>query len=245
MLGSPMKCAPSWNGSSRKKKLRFLVATTTVAQGVNFPISGVVMASHQYPTSTSPFWEDMPPEDFWNIAGRAGRISQGRLGVVALVAGTPAKAEELREFIIKQSGELNSALISLAREASDKLGDLGAIVYSHPEWSTFVQYLAHTYRQMGQPEGFADEIEQVLRNTFGFEKLRSEAPALATRLLEGVHAYTQYLQEPGQPIRLVDSTGFSLQSVGLFWVLRGRKVFGQILGMPNLFSAKKTETCKP
>ena len=52
--------------------LKFLVATTTIAQGVNFPVSGVVMASHQYP-----YGEDMPPEDFWNVAGRAGRVSQG------------------------------------------------------------------------------------------------------------------------------------------------------------------------
>jgi hypothetical protein len=49
--------------------LRYLVATTTIAQGVNFPVSGVVMASYQYP-----YGEDMPPEDFWNIAGRAGRV---------------------------------------------------------------------------------------------------------------------------------------------------------------------------
>ncbi len=194
-------------------ELKFLVATTTIAQGVNFPVSGVVMASHQYPASTAPFWVDMPPEDFWNIAGRAGRISQGSLGVVALVAASQSKADALRTFISKQSGELNSTLISLAREAGDLLGDLGAIVYSRPEWSTFVQYLAHTYRQMGQPEGFADEIEQVLRGTLGFDKLRAEDPTLANRLLAGVHTYTQYLQEPGQPLKLVDSTGFSLQSI--------------------------------
>jgi hypothetical protein len=194
-------------------ELRFLVATTTIAQGVNFPVSGVVMASHRYPASTSPFWVDMPPEDFWNIAGRAGRISQGSLGVVALVASNQSKADTLRTFIDKQSGKLNSALISLAREAGDLMGDLGAIVYSHPEWSTFVQYLAHTYRQMGQPENFADEIEQVLRGTFGFEKLRAQDPTLANRLLDGIHSYTHYLQEPGQPLKLVDSTGFSLQSI--------------------------------
>ena len=41
-------------------ELRFLVATTTIAQGVNFPVSGVVMASHQYPINTPPFWVDMP-----------------------------------------------------------------------------------------------------------------------------------------------------------------------------------------
>jgi hypothetical protein len=192
-------------------KLKFLVATTTIAQGVNFPVTGVVMASHQYPTDKGP--HDMPPEDFWNIAGRAGRIDQGSLGIVALVANTGSKATILRDFINRQSGELNSALIALAKEAGDWLSDLGRIVYEHPEWSTFVQYLAHTYRQMGKPADFADQIEQVLRGTFGFEKLRVQNSSLANKLLAGVYTYTNYLQEPGQPLKLVDSTGFSLQSI--------------------------------
>lgn len=189
-------------------ELNFLVATTTIAQGVNFPISGVVMASHQYP-----YGEDMPPEDFWNIAGRTGRIGQGSIGVVAFVANNQKKANILRDFINEQSGELNSALITLAQKAGDLLNDLGEIVKNQPEWSAFVQYLVHTYRQMGQPEGFANDIEQVLRNTFGFEKLRAEDSTLANRLLNGVRSYTDYLQEPDQPIKLVDSTGFSLESI--------------------------------
>lgn len=191
-----------------ENELKFLVATTTIAQGVNFPISGIVMASHQYP-----YGEDMPPEDFWNIAGRAGRIDQGSLGIVALAADTPDKAAALRKFINQRTGDLNSALINLAIEAGDMLSDLGSIVYTHPEWSTFVQYLVHTYRQMGEPENFADEIEQILRGTFGFEKLRTQNSALANRLLDGIHAYTSYLRRPGQPLKLVDSTGFSLQSI--------------------------------
>ena len=205
-----------------EEELRFLVATTTIAQGVNFPVSGMVMASYQYP-----YGVDMPPEDFWNIAGRAGRISQGSLGVVALAAENDAKARKLRSFINCQSGELNSALMSLALDAGDQLGNLEAIVYSHPEWSTFVQYLAHTYRQMGQPEGFVNEIEQILRNTFGFEKLRAENSTLANRLLDGVHAYAQYLQQPGQPIKLVDSTGFSLQSIKTVLAAANQENIGQ------------------
>jgi len=196
-----------------KHKLRFLVATTTIAQGVNFPVSGVVMASHQYPASSHPFWTDMPPEDFWNIAGRAGRISQGSLGVVSLVASDPQRAEVLKAFINKQAGNLNSALITIATEAGDLMRDLGALVYNHPEWSGFLQYLAHTYRQMGQPAGFADQVEQVLRSTFGFETLRSQNADLAGRLLDGIRTYAQYLARPNQPLSLVDSTGFSLQSI--------------------------------
>lgn len=213
-----------------EEELQFLVATTTIAQGVNFPVSGVVMASHQYP-----YGENMPPEDFWNIAGRAGRVSHGALGVVALVAKSPSKAAALRKFIEKQSGALNSALISLVRDAGEMLGDLQGIVYLKPEWSTFVQYLSHTYRQMGQPEAFADEVEQVLRGTFGFDKLRAEEPNLAAQLLEGVHTYTQYLQEPGQPLKLVDSTGFSLQSIKTVLTHSG-EISGDTWDSDSLFS---------
>lgn len=189
-------------------ELKFLVATTTIAQGVNFPVTGVVMASHQYP-----YGQDMPPEDFWNIAGRAGRVGQGSLGIVALIADSVPKATILRSFIDQQSGELNSALIAMAKEAGDWLADLSGIVNKYPAWSAFVQYLAHTYRQMGEPAGFADQIEQVLRGTFGFEKLRVQNLLLANKLLAGIQTYTDYLQEPGQPLKLVDSTGFSLQSI--------------------------------
>ena len=189
-------------------KLKFLVATTTIAQGVNFPVSGVVMASHQYP-----YGDDMPSEDFWNLAGRAGRVTQGQLGVIALAADSEDKAATLRNFINNQTRDLNSALVQLAIEADDALDDLGRIVYSNPEWSSFLQYLAHTYRQMGEPDSYFEEIEQVLRGTLGFEKLRLSNSRIARRLLGGIEEYSRYLQEPNQPLKLVDSTGFSLQSI--------------------------------
>ncbi|MCM2286516.1 MAG: DEAD/DEAH box helicase [Desulfobacula sp.] len=202
-----------------ENELKFLVATTTIAQGVNFPVTGVVMASHQYRLPKPPFREIMPPEDFWNIAGRAGRIGQGSLGVVALVADSNGKAETLKKFINNQSGDLNSALLQLAIEAGDLMTDLGDIVYRKPEWSSFLQYLAHTYRQMGKPETFVEQVEQVLRGTLGFEKLRTHNSKLANKLLSGIHTYTDYLKRPKQPLKLVDSTGFSLQSINAVLVL--------------------------
>ncbi len=221
-------------------ELDFLVATTTIAQGVNFPVSGVVMASHQYPLSG-----DMPAEDFWNIAGRAGRVDQGSLGVVALVSEDDNKTEKLKEFINKQAGELNSALIGMVSEASDFLENLGAIVYSHPEWSAFLQYLAHTYRQMGQPKDFADKIEQVLRGTLGFEKLRQSNSEWANRLLVGIRSYTDYLQEPGQPLKLVDSTGFSLQSIKAVLSAAGKEgIDKNIWNSETLFSSGGSELQK-
>lgn len=202
-----------------KGQLDVLAATTTIAQGVNFPVSGVVMASTQY--SSKGYSVPMPAEDFWNIAGRAGRVSQGQLGVVALVAEDESKVAERRGFICRNTGDLNSALIQLAQSAGDKLSDLGRIVYSDPEWSSFLQYLVHTYRQMGQPSNFADQIEQVLRGTLGFEKLRASNSQIARRLLSGIATYVTYLSAPGQPLKLVDSTGFSLQSIKTVMTHRG------------------------
>ncbi|WP_294052596.1 DEAD/DEAH box helicase [Thiolapillus sp.] len=199
-----------------KGQLDVLAATTTIAQGVNFPVSGVVMAATQYP-----FGQSMPPEDFWNIAGRAGRVSQGQLGIVALVARNQQEVAERRRFINDQTGDLNSALIELAQVAADELSDLGGIVYRHPEWSSFLQYLVHTYRQMGAPDNFADQIEQVLRGTLGFEKLRARDSLLARRLLGGIRTYVDYVAQPQQPLKLVDSTGFSLQSIRTVMTHRG------------------------
>lgn len=199
-----------------KGHLDALAATTTLAQGVNFPVSGVVMAATQYP-----FGQDMPAEDFWNIAGRAGRVSQGQLGVVALVAKDEDEVEKRRDFINRNTGDLNSALIQLAQAAASELTDLGLIVYRHPEWSSFLQYLAHTYRQMGQPANFADQIEQVLRGTFGFERLRTSNSQIARNLLSGIRTYVSYMASPAQPLGLVDSTGFSLQSIKTVMTYRG------------------------
>ncbi|MRJ42229.1 MULTISPECIES: DEAD/DEAH box helicase [Idiomarina] len=202
-----------------KGRLDVLAATTTIAQGVNFPVSGVVMASTHYPQGRSSV--PMPPEDFWNIAGRAGRVSQGQLGVVALVAKSEVEVAQRREFIGRVTGDLNSALIKLAQAAADELSDLGMIVYRHPEWSSFLQYLVHTYRQLGAPANFADQIEQVLRGTLGFEKLRTSNSRIASQLLGGIRNYVSYIAGPGQPLKLVDSTGFSLQSIRTVMTHRG------------------------
>lgn len=190
-----------------RERIKILVATTTIAQGVNFPVSGVVLASHQYP-----YGKDMPPEDFWNLAGRAGRVDQGSLGIIALVASDTQKADKLRQFVSQNVISLNSTLIGMVKNALEQWGSLQLHrLYQQPEWSAFLQYLAHTYRQIGHKERFALEIEHILRGTLGFKKLRKNHPAWADSLIIGVKNYAEKIA--GQPLQLVDSTGFSWESV--------------------------------
>jgi hypothetical protein len=202
-----------------KGELDVLAATTTIAQGVNFPVSGVVMAATSYPANRHTI--PMPAEDFWNIAGRAGRVSQSQMGIVALVATDAQEIAKRKEFIDRHTGDLNSALILLAQAAGTLMSDLGRIVFSRPEWSSFLQYLVHTYRQMGEPSNFVDQIEQVLRGTLGFEKLRTSNSSAARQLLTGIERYVAEMMQPRQPLKLVDSTGFSLESIRRVFASKG------------------------
>jgi len=188
-------------------QLSTLVATTTIAQGVNFPVSGVVLAGHQYP-----YGQDMPPEDFWNLAGRAGRADQTGLGIIALAATDDAKAASLRDYIGRNVSSLNSLLVTMVADvlSRGRTLELQTLFYMK-EWSAFLQYLAHSYRQIGDHSTFALQIEQLLRGSFGFQKIRQQDAATANALVNAVQRYAAILR--GKPLALVDSTGFSWESV--------------------------------
>lgn len=220
---------------TEKERLRVLVATTTIAQGVNFPVSGVVFASHQYP-----YGEDMPAEDFWNITGRAGRLDQGDLGIIALAAHNEARVESLRKYIGESVGELNSTLIDMIREI-DSMGSLYNLerLSPKPEWSAFLQYLAHTYRQFDNHERFAAEVEQVLRGTLGFQALRRANAGWADALVDGVYNYAARIR--GAPLELVDATGFSWETVSGTLGRLGRAGLKDEVWSPDLFSSRRND----
>ena len=214
---------------TEQNELRTLVATTTIAQGVNFPVAGVVFASHQYP-----YGQDMPPEDFWNVAGRAGRVDQGDLGIIALAANDDARCEKLRAYVDRSVGALDSTLVDMVQkvEAEGSLLHLEKLAW-RPEWSAFLQYLAHTYRQIGSHERFAAEVEQVLRGTLGFQALRRSHRGWADSLVQGVYNYAQRIQ--GKSLKLVDATGFSWETVaGTLGRLKDANVTSDVW-TPDLF----------
>ena len=186
--------------------LRHIVATTTLAQGINFPISNVVLGSYQYPYGVK-----MPSEDFWNIAGRAGRVNHGQPGVILLAAHNSEREAALKKYLQLSAVELNSTLIAMVETALERFGHLNLARLSFMgEWSSFVQFITHTYRIVGAT-AFSVRVEQVLRGTLGFRELRASRPSWADALVQSVRTYTSQLS--GKPISLVDSTGFSWESV--------------------------------
>ena len=195
--------------------LRVLCATTTIAQGINFPVSSVFLATTQYKLRRHPFRVDMPPRDFWNLAGRAGRMNQDSVGVVGIAeANRPA---DILEYVKKATGELVSRLVTVVAELdAAQTPDEFVAVIQHEQWEDFRCYVNHLVHEIGNLEQVLSSAELSLRNTYGYRVLQEsrEGQARAQKLLEATKQYARRISaNPGQ-VAMADMTGFSFEGVG-------------------------------
>lgn len=190
--------------------VRVLVATTTLAQGVNFPVSSIVLATH-YLYQPNRGKQEMSPAAFRNLAGRAGRLFQDTLGIVAFAA-QQGDDSAIESFVSRQVQDLVSVLETMVIDVLDRGWDLNltSLVRHDPRWAAFAQYLAHSYRQSGDHERFVADTEKILRATWGYRRLSSSRPAAAEQLVDASRQYADTLRRMGPGVlSLVDSTGFS------------------------------------
>lgn len=181
-----------------------LVATTTIAQGVNFPVTSIILSGYRYP-----FEGEMPADAFWNLAGRAGRLFQKTLGLVVF-ACTDKVDLEVETFVKRKVEKLVSTLEKMVEEVEQKGSEfnLKALCYDE-RWSSFTQFLVHTYRQINDHQKFLAQAELVLRGTFGYRELERKAPARAKNLLNAVRQYAEEMEKQPGYLKLADQTGFS------------------------------------
>ncbi|HEY6873291.1 MAG TPA: DEAD/DEAH box helicase [Geobacteraceae bacterium] len=193
-------------------ELQVLCATNTIAQGINFPVSSVFLASRFVPQKQSS--REMSPREFWNLAGRAGRMNQDSVGVVGLARGKDAK--EIVDYVCRQTGELVSRLVSLLNEV-EKAGHLNNLetVIHREQWDDFRCYVAHLWAEKKNLDAVLADTEQLLRNTFGYGVLRTttDGRAKADKLLEATRQYARKLADNPGVAQLADMTGFSPEGV--------------------------------
>jgi replicative superfamily II helicase len=191
--------------------IKVMCATTTIAQGLNFPVSSVFLASPKYP-----YGIQMSPREFWNLAGRAGRIGHDSVGVVGIAAG--ANPNEIRQFVSDATGDLLSRLVSMLEEIDSVggLNDLSAVIHQE-QWADFRSYIAHLWNEKRNLDEVIAEAEQLLRNTYGFSSLRAKpdrhSQQQADALLEATRGYVRQIAEHPENAALADSTGFSPEGV--------------------------------
>ena len=198
---------------TEKGKLRVLCATTTIAQGINFPVASVFLASRSLPARN---WSrEMSKRAFWNLAGRAGRVGQDTVGVVGLAGGNDRRATI--RFVQEATEELVSRLVAMLREISEaELGNLTQVIHRE-QWSDFRSYIAHLYNEAKDLNKTLAETEQSLRNTFGYGALQAGKQSgdrkRAAALLEAAKAYARELNEHPENASLADVTGFDPEGV--------------------------------
>ena len=190
--------------------LRVLCATTTIAQGINFPVSSVFLQTHKFA-----YGQEMSPREFWNLAGRAGRIGHDSVGVIGLAEGS--NRGSLIEFVSRSTGALVSRLVSLLNELAEEgqLENLSEVLWQD-QWEDFRCYVAHLWAEKKNLDAVLSDSEQLLRQTFGYTSLRNDPSqrAKADALLDATHAYARRLAKmPEGVAELADATGFSPEGV--------------------------------
>jgi superfamily II DNA/RNA helicase len=185
-------------------KLQALVATTTIAQGINFPVSAVIMGSYNYPYSGP-----MPTRDFWNLAGRVGRVGQQAMGWVGVVCRNDIDLHSFTQYVSEASQDLLSQLESAINNAMQgKIEDFAIWLYKDERWSGILQYISHLRLQIQDLNEFLNHLEEKLQATLGYRQIGVQKRNF---LIQKLREYAQNLSI--EDARRADSTGFSTISV--------------------------------
>lgn len=201
---------------SKGNKLQVLVATTTIAQGINFPVSSVIMGSYSYPMRTGT--KNMPVRDFWNLAGRVGRAGQQEMGWVGVALKNDEDLLEVADYVRKASDDLHSQLVHAIDSALKFPNeDVDRWLFVDERWSAILQFISHLRRQTDQQSTFIAQLEQQLQGTLGYRQLPT---AKKTFLRERIRRYASTLTLADA--KRADETGFSTVSV--------RQMIGKLAG---------------
>ncbi len=202
-----------------KGHLNVLVATSTLAQGVNFPVASVVLTSHTQHGGTGEGRRAMPIDQFWNIAGRTGRLHQDSLGLALFASRNELDNDILQDYVEQQVQDLASYLEEMVNEVLRVGGDLSLeTLVQYPAWSTFSQYIAHAYRVAERPTDFVARSESLLLSTLGYRRLQDTSPHIAQMLLQATRSYANQLQNVNSGVlTLMDRTGFSPRTVQMLF----------------------------
>jgi replicative superfamily II helicase len=192
---------------TQENKLQALVATTTIAQGINFPVSAIIMGSYAYPSKKGTY--DMPVRDFWNLAGRVGRTGQDQMGWVGIALKNDHDLQPVTEYVKKASEDLLSQLVDAIDNALRHANEsFEKWLFVDERWSAILQYISHLRMQVDQQDQFLVQLEQKLQSTFGYRQLPQEKKAF---LRDKIRGYARSLTK--SEAKISDQTGFSTVSV--------------------------------
>ena len=184
----------------RSKQINFIAATSTLAQGMNFPVATVLVHSVHKPYGQGHFSSG----EFWNIAGRAGRVGMVEKGLV--IFADNKHQEHLDNYSESLSQSLQSALLAILNELSPE-ASLKEQYRKYPQLRPFIQYLAHA-AAYSSPESAIANLEELLQQSLANQQVQSRQEARKLRSI--ARAYLENLLEDTRGrglLRVADSAG--------------------------------------
>jgi replicative superfamily II helicase len=192
----------------REGVVHSICGTTTLAQGVNFPISNVLIEDDRKGQESH-----LSYSDFWNVAGRAGRTLVDDVGLVVFPVIKKAQETKWREYLKGEAVEIASQLTHLVDRADELVGGFTLQdLRQNPGLSDLMQFLAHALRASGDAET-ASTLEDLLRNSLVFRQAQREDPARARALIRLCRDYITRVSGQSRSVALSDATGFSTTSI--------------------------------
>ncbi|MDD2620567.1 MAG: DEAD/DEAH box helicase [Syntrophomonadaceae bacterium] len=206
------------------REIKILCATTTLAQGVNFPLSVAIIEDHfRRIRKYGGNWivEELEPWEFWNIAGRVGRTFEDSLGIVTFVNTNNEQKSKIQDYLNNDNFEISSALMGLLTglKGQTNISFNSYLLNEVKSASAFLQYIVHALASTSLNK-VRNDVEGILRASFVYEQARSEDPKLAEDLIRITRIYLDQLEaSKGNALqgfaKLADGTGFSSPSVDI------------------------------
>ena len=156
----------------REKQIKYVCATTTIAEGVNFPVSSVFFDDYRKGDTV------LSSNDFWNIAGRAGRTLVDNFGKIIMPFHTSKSEDVFKGIIQRSSDELASVLAELfinensVRSYLSKENGIYDLVREYSSFSPLFQYFVHLLTT-GQ-NTYAMEVEDLFKDSLQYYLLETE-----------------------------------------------------------------------
>ena len=199
----------------RKGLVNYVCATTTIAEGVNFPVSSVYFDTYQRGKNNI-----LSANDFWNIAGRAGRTMVDDFGKIILPFNSEKNIETGIEILRKGAEELTSVLSKLFIDREYVLNTLiqdkglEKLMYQYTDaFSPIFQYFVHLLT-VSKNEHIVD-LDELFKDSLVYymlenEQQKNEFIELCKQIYLTIQ--TKYADNIGI-LKYADKTGFSVPSV--------------------------------
>ena len=161
----------------------------------------------------------MSANDFWNIAGRAGRTMVDDIGKIILPFNDTNNITTAKGIISKSAEELTSVLAQLfvqRQDVTQKLYEdngINQLIYTYPDsFGPLFQYFVHLLN-ITDSEYVAD-VEDLFKDTLAYTLLNDSDKETFITLCKQIYLSIQakYISKGGA-LKFADKTGFSVPSV--------------------------------